>query len=498
MSPSPTHNIVRSLQLAVSISLVATAAFLLHYRTRSHSNFTDEPLASCISGAVAFIYALWAILNHRRQPDNHRWIYLHGLCCLIVCGLLFAGATLAFIYTKQGILCERLHDARDSIPFSGGQDDTSGDGSWNESSVSLGHFMGNMIAKRDLPEYEDGKQYPPGALCENTYEDMDRGCGVMGVVGAFLWLMDFCLIFGFCGSSDRYGPHGYPRRRRPGQVQPGDAEDCYPAGQRSEDNILQEDYYDSLNQRSREPHWLDHQRTKDDPRQHVQGPIPFSMQQTYFGGAMPLTPRPSTTPERPPLALNHNSSNTTRQYDTRPIAINVQPLSPPPLPRTKWEHPPDSPTPPSQTNQEPQQPQNTSIPTVSSPSDPLTPPPVIVTGPLTPPFMTTTGQQAEEPSQQESPIPGEYTMSESQGSRASSPWSPGSACYVYNPSQREYFPSYVNMAARVEQQQQQVKQSQGRNSAGSGTSATPVLRVSAPPSPAPHDQDRTADSQRVL
>ncbi|KAG0223765.1 hypothetical protein BGX31_008339, partial [Mortierella sp. GBA43] len=57
MSSSPTHNIVRAMQLAISISIVATAAFLLHYRTRSHSNFTNEPLVSCISGAVAFIYA---------------------------------------------------------------------------------------------------------------------------------------------------------------------------------------------------------------------------------------------------------------------------------------------------------------------------------------------------------------------------------------------------------------------------------------------------------
>ncbi|KAF8951947.1 hypothetical protein BGZ52_008910 [Haplosporangium bisporale] len=252
MPSSTTHNFVRIIQLCLSTSLVATAAFLLHYRTRAHANFTDEPLASCISGAVAFIYALWAILNHRRQPDKHQWIYLHGLGCFVVCGLLIAGVTLSIIFGQQGVLCEKLQEAHDY------------------------DAPGSSSVLKQL-----------GQICENYYADMDRACAVLGIIAALFWVADFCLIFGFCGSKGRYGPHREYRRR--GQVSPEDDDmesdhrDSAYGGSRDREFDAQEDYYDTLDGRKRNLEWIEH-RNRDDPKRLVQGPIPMSMQTNFYSG----------------------------------------------------------------------------------------------------------------------------------------------------------------------------------------------------------------------
>ncbi|KAF9968817.1 hypothetical protein BGZ70_005621 [Mortierella alpina] len=451
MPSSPTHNIVRALQLALSISIVATAAFLLHYRTQSHSNFTNEPLVSCISGGVAFIYALWALLNHRRQPDNHRWKYLHGLGCLVVAGLLIAGSVLAFVLGNRGVLCQQLDDA-DNIKNTG------------------------IVQKRDLPEYDDGRQYGPQERCENFYAEMDKANAVMGIVAAIVWMVDFGLIFGLCGSSGRYGPHrDYPARR--GQIAPED-EDYFPAGEgsrRTDDFYPQEDYYDTLDQRKMALDWLEQKnragtRSMDDPRSHIQEPIPLAMRQNLgVGGA-------SSNKSELPFEASENStkyhsgatSATTLNSDQHhvetgqaesPAGTVVTVLSPPPLPRPRWVQPPDSPTLPA--------PKRLQDPQLSFSSDRVS----LTEGEPTLPAESTP-QAVQQPLEQS-------TMSEPESdlqfaSAASSPryveFPPGPACYVFESSHQEFLPSYVNMAARFEQKQT-LKQSSPASSAPSSTAS---------------------------
>ncbi|KAF9158163.1 hypothetical protein DFQ26_007929 [Actinomortierella ambigua] len=65
-SSCTTHNIVRVVQLLLSISILSTAAFLLHYRVQAHANTNNEALVLVIAGAVAFLYSLWVLLSYRR------------------------------------------------------------------------------------------------------------------------------------------------------------------------------------------------------------------------------------------------------------------------------------------------------------------------------------------------------------------------------------------------------------------------------------------------
>ncbi|KAF9291009.1 hypothetical protein BGZ68_005430 [Mortierella alpina] len=438
MPSSPTHNIIRALQLALSISIVATAAFLLHYRTQAHSNFTNEPLVSCISGGVAFIYAVWAILNHRRQPDNHRWRYLHGLGCVVVAGLLIAGSVLAFVLGNRGVLCQQLEDADDV------------------------KSTRRTVVRRDLPEYEDGRQYGPRDRCENFYAEMDKANAVMGIVAAVVWMVDFGLIFGLCGSSGRYGPHrDYPARR--GQIAPED-EDYYPAGEGSrrtrgpDDFDPQEDYYDTLDQRKMALDWLEQKnragsRSMDDPRNHVQGPIPLAMRQNLSAGGA------ATNNSELPLGASGNSPNylsgatsaTTLSPDQHHVetgetestpGIVITTLSPPPLPRPRWIQPPDSPTLPAQRRfQEPQlsfSKDGVSL-TEEEPTIPADSKPHRVHPPLQPLTIPEPESDLQISSTASSPRYVEFP--------------PGPACYVFESSQQEFLPSYVNMAARFEQKQ---------------------------------------------
>ncbi|KAG0213588.1 hypothetical protein BGX28_004005 [Mortierella sp. GBA30] len=535
MPSSPTHNIVRLLQLLLSISVVSTAAFLLHYRTQSHSNFTNEPLVSCISGGVAFIYAFWALLNHRRQPDNHRWKYLHGLGCIIVCGLLIAGSVLAFVFSNQGVLCQNLKDAKDVDANS----TTSSNAGVTGAGIATGSDNGNLnniYKKRDYPQYQDGRLYSPGELCENYYAEMDKAVAVMGIVAAFMWMVDFCLIFGFCGSSGRYGPHReYPprHRRRRGQISPED-EDDYPAGEGSrphrggrEDFDPPEDYYDTLDQRKRELGWLDQRnrtgsRSLDDAKNHVQGPIPLSMRQGFFNADTSPSVVDTTVvdPARTSgyfipkeTILTSNATSTTAfsldRADAQhsplpsPAEAAVKTLSPAPFQSTKWvQQPSDSPTLLGQGRLQQPQLSFTSERT-SSLAAPLCVTAASSTGLTTVMRNTKTEENPEQLATIQQPLAPEITeTSEHEDSHipstASSPryivFPPGPACYVFESSQQEFLPSYVNMAARIEQKQT-LKQcpSTTTSVAPSSTAYSMPLSSSEPPT-----EGRTGGSQRRI
>ncbi|KAF8930089.1 hypothetical protein EDD21DRAFT_382726 [Dissophora ornata] len=522
MSSSVTHNIVRFFQLAVSISIVTTAAFLLHYRTQNHSNFANEPLASCISGAVAFIYAVWTILNHRRQPENHRWIYLHGFCCFVVGALLLACAIVAFIYSDKGYPCQSFIDGQDAASLlTGGE--LGQLGGFNDSHV---------IALGDYPPYNSGQQYGPDELCENTYEDMDKACAVMGVVGFFLWVCDFWLIFGWCGSGGQYDPHRNSSRQfRGGQVHPDDASDYYVADDtldRSEREghrnfVLDEDYYDTLDQRKREVGWLE-PRTKYDPRGHVQDPISLLVQPNFFDSSLtegaaatePVDDIPEhlwSDMQRPPVQGQvtspegiHNarmtsygvdhSSNDTVYHSTWPLEATAQMPSPHPHSQLKCRKSLDSSTLPKETMQEQSGQAQRSITPEHQRTDCSRPiPPTLIIRSATLP------QEISQPLQDvasDQELDDVANFEENIPSNSSSPRyvdvSPGPTCYVFDSSHREYLPSYVNMAARIEQKQYRKLSLKSNTASGS---ATPV------PSPSPHISEpasplTTGSSRRIM
>ncbi|KAG0250602.1 hypothetical protein BG011_008217, partial [Mortierella polycephala] len=408
----------------------------------SHSNFTNEPLVSVISGSVAFIYAVWALLNHQRQPENYRWIYLHGFCCVFVCGLLIAGSTLAFVFGKQGISCEKLQDTTDMTMLS---------------------LQTDIVKKADLLEYQDGRQYGPNDICENLYSEMDKASAILGIFAAFMWVCDFILIFGLCGSSGRYGPHRESFGRRRGQVSPDDVEDYSPAGEirqygaggggggnadgyRGTDHYPQEDSYDTLDQRKREMDWIEHQNMTD-PKRYTQAVIPLSMQQSSFYAqdlAPSQQPNDTTTANRarlsmgeaprgptPTFELDHNIGDAA--YHTKnPMETTMTTLFPPPVARTEWRTSTHSQNSAAQNRQD----QRSSI-----------------EGPLSATHGAATAMQ--DPSAQ-----GDLAAHETEDqatTASSSPhyteFPPGPACYVFESNQQEFRPSYVNMAARFEQKQ---------------------------------------------
>ncbi|KAF9297178.1 hypothetical protein BGZ88_010819 [Linnemannia elongata] len=561
MPYSRSHTLIRILQLLLSTSIVISAAFLLTYRTRSHTNFTNEPLASCISGAVAFIYASWALMNHRRQPDSRRWIYLHGFWCFLVCGLLVAGATLAFVLGKQGAPCQRIQDSRDLLQFS-----NNGSGTGHVGFDPTEGMIGSARRRRrSLPTYEDGVRYAPGQYCKNDYYILDRACAILGAVAAGMWLIDFCMIFGLCGLSGQYGQFrldehrvayagrnnnpsssmAYHHQRR-GQVGAEEylvEEDYYPAGGQAppfsrysgnhhdEDTIYNEQdqyYYDMLEQRKRELEWRDQNRTVDDPKGHVQGPIPLSMQQSYFPTAYPdnviVVREASTTANGvmgPPVRVVIRDD-----IVAVPGGVSVEEgvmtaLSPPPRPNStaivnRFVQLPDSPTLPGQEDKQGQKKDqglplqlppsmdhttsfsstgttatSTSTTTqqpTSAPTSPLTTPKTLrqKTSHQTPSNPTSTRLQHKNslPALELPPNRLLSTTTPENSTSATSPryvvYPPGPACYVFDSSQQEYLPSFVNMAARIEQKQHLKNSyslsSSPHGSVGSGTGhSTPTL-----------------------
>ncbi|KAF9295422.1 hypothetical protein BGZ74_010826 [Mortierella antarctica] len=474
MPSSITHNCVRIIQLCLSISLTTTAAILLYYRTKAHTNFTNEPLASCIAGAVAFIYALWAILNHRRHPDKHQWVYLHGLGCFVVCGLLIAGATLAIIFGIQGVSCQKLEQAHDYVEPG--------------SSSVLQQQGANFTVRVSRPEFHDDQTYAPGQICENYYADMDKACAVLGIVAALFWLADFCLIFGFCRSKGRCGPHREYRRR--GQVSPdddddieGDNRDSAYGGSRDREFDPQDDYHDTLDSRRRNLERIEH-NTREDPMRHVQGPIPMSMQTNYFSGNDSSDMKSvdqNNNPIKVVTAAPGSDQQLTLHHDcqTPPSAS----LNPPPRAQWRLIPTPESPTLPPMTTSSSQstlqldscsQEESTKPAPVRLPSDisdsltpkPAQPPPVhIQSAPSqteTKPYFNrqlSGPAAASEPVAVAGPTPLEPTSEDAAAPPTSSSpryteFPPGPACYAFDSCNHEYRPSYVNQAARNAKHQQ--------------------------------------------
>ncbi|KAG0219207.1 hypothetical protein BGX33_004271 [Mortierella sp. NVP41] len=537
MVSSRAHTLVRVLQLSTATAIVITAAFLLVYRTRLHTNFSNEPLASCISGAVAFIYASWALMNHRRQPDSDRWIYLHGFWCFLVCGLLIAGSTLAFVLGQQGAPCLWIRDSRNMLKSTtrSGSSATAGHGDTNFDDLINVNAAG-------LPTYQDGVQYAPGQHCKNDHYQLNKACAILGAVAAGLWLIDFFLIFGLCcGSSGQYGPYrrneheGIHRRRnnssntmgkpRGGQVgverYMTEEEDYYPAGGypppqpslRMSDMNGDEYYWDALEQqRKRGLEWREN-RTLDDPKGHVQGPIPMSMQQSYYATAYPnnvvIVREAMTTAEgvlSPPVKMViwddfpgvvGTSGMTALSPPPRPTStVNrfVQPLGPPTLPGVNEKQQQQE----QEDNEQTLQPLQLPGP-VESQSPPLPPPSSIaqqpqlapaspVVTPRTPrqktPKQTRLQQQHQNlPALELPPQHGQLCVAPEDSTSATSPryvvYPPGPACYVFDLSQQEYLPSYVNMAARIEQKQNLKHSNTNPNSPHGSTPSTPSIPTSS-------------------
>ncbi|GJJ69428.1 hypothetical protein EMPS_01774 [Entomortierella parvispora] len=419
-----------------------------------------------VSGALAFIYAFWAALNHRRQPDNHRWAYLHGFCCVFVCAVLIAGSTLGFILGRRGVECNRLSEQI-------------ADGTGIDSSLSKiallprkhsDNAYSSIIPSNTHPDFHDGEHYSQSDLCNNTYSEMDRACAVLGIVAALLWLLDFCLIFGLCGSSGRYGDHRNYYGGR-GQFRPDDPEeDNVPAGghtlpgggaggggfgyygeggggQVGDDRTTDPP-------RKRELDWLEN-RTRDDPQRYVQGPIPLSLQQNYFARTMAANAATAAGTSGEAMELE--------ERDTHSLVGAT--LSPPPRPRMVLE-PPDSPTLPPNLQKDKAlggEKENTTRPVAAGLSrrstglrqvaKAFTEPNTLAwvdQGPEQDLPSQVTGQQAHGALQDPS-----TTQEEDIPSTASSPryteFPPGPACYVFDSSQHEYLPSFVNVAARIEQ-----------------------------------------------
>ncbi|KAF9188346.1 hypothetical protein BGZ51_000666 [Haplosporangium sp. Z 767] len=316
---------------------------------------------------------------------------------------------------------------------------------------------------------------------------MDKACAILGVFAAFMWIWDFILIFGFCGSSGRYGPHRETSGSRRGQISPGDLEDYSPAGEVRQygpggrgnaddshrtDHYPQEDYYDTLDQRKRELDWIEHPNTAD-PKGYTQAAIPLSMQQPSFYAqdpAPPPLPNETTTagqtglsigeaPTEPISNFELNMADAAHHTNFPMETTTTTALSPPPVARTEWRQTsPVSQNSTAQTRQD----QRSSI-----------------EGPL----FTTRGATT---AMQDPSVQGGLAVHETEDqvtTASSSPryteFPPGPACYVFESNQQEFLPSYVNMAARFEQKQG-LKQSR-----------------SQPPTPVSATPPRNSSSQRI-
>ncbi|KAF9361892.1 hypothetical protein BGX26_010295 [Mortierella sp. AD094] len=287
-----------------------------------------------------------------------------------------------------------------------------------------------------------------GEMCENNYEEIDEACAVSGIVAAIMWFIDFWLIFGFCKSSghvepdDAEGPNWSARQHR----EVGGGGDGF---------VPHEDYYDTLERRKQELYkpslWT------NDPKSQAQEPIPLSVQQNFYGGPISAdslgnsiydqeqsdmerwsgTPDEATKPIQSPSAMDHNNADAVHHQFDFPTTPPAVALAPPPHPRTKWEYYPGSLI---QTDGSP-------ITIQRSASGPIAL--SVLQGPTQHPPPHTADAS---PSQHAITKPDEQSYpTTSTPSCIESP--PGSSCYVFNSSQQIYLPSFVNMAARIEQKQ---------------------------------------------
>jgi len=376
------------------------------------------------------------------------------------------------------------------------------------------------------PDHRSGQQYDQTNLCTNTYSEMDQACAVLGIVAALLWLLDFCLILGLCGSSGRYGEHRNYYGGR-GQFGPEDPEeDDIPAGGHTlpgggaggggfgyygeghgggGQQVGDDRFYDYTSDphRKRELEWLEN-RTRDDPQRHVQGPIPLSMQLNYLSG---ITTPPVSTVAGTTAAATASASG--EREDQHSLAGAT--LSPPPRPKVLVE-PPDSPTLPSALQKEKMMAaeREKTTPPVSvglsrnstgvkraakapAASGTLAPVDQELDHPLAHDMPS---QVVDQPAQDEALQDHVVTQDEVPFTASSSRYiefPPGPACYVFDSSQHEYLPSFVNMAARIEKKHS-LKHTLSHSSTGDGddvgtpgTATTP--RVGTP---------RRVDSPRVM
>ncbi|KAF9122190.1 hypothetical protein BGW39_009975, partial [Mortierella sp. 14UC] len=474
-----------------------------------------------------------------------------------------------------GALCQRIRDSMDLLKFPNGSS-SSGDGSSSRGSSPVddlitmtSEFAGGAAAAASLPEYQNGLRYAPGQYCKNDHYMLDKACAILGAIAAGMWLIDFCLIFGFCGSSGQYGPYrrnehlgsrsgghrqssggggggmGNHHQRR-GQVGAEEymiEEDYYPAGGHPPPmrhqlsghdgegaTIYSEQdryYYDLLEQRKRELEWREN-RTLDDPKGHVQGPIPLSMQQSYYPTIYPnnvVVVREAITTGgvvSPPVRMVVRDD-----FATFGGLHGMTALSPPPRPFSssitaapataaaagaRLVQLPDSPTLPGQEKAQQQQqekqdqegqPQPLQFPIPAEPSIPqpaaIAPIPTAPQSPLSTPrtprqktpkqtLSTSRLQQQNILPTLELPPRQQFlnVTTPEESTSATSPryviYPPGPACYVFDASQQEYLPSFVNMAARIEQKQN-LKHSFSLSSSSHGSIATAPAAMEAVTSP---------------
>ncbi|KAF9133500.1 hypothetical protein BGX30_012272 [Mortierella sp. GBA39] len=425
------------------------------------------------------------------------------------------------------------------------------------------------LTKRSLPTYQDGVQYAPGQYCKNDYYILDRACAILGFVAAGMWLIDFCLIFGLCGSSGQYGLFRRNEHRvtvagrnnnpsssmachhqRRGQVGADEymvGEDYYPAGGQAlpslrhpgnhhdGDTIYNEQdqyYYDLLEQRKQELEWRDQNRTVDDAKGHVQGPIPLSMQQSYYATAYPdnvVAVRETLMAADgvliPPVRMVIGDDFIVVPGGTDVGEGVMTALSPPPRPSStavvnRFVQLPDSPTLPGQEDKQRKEkdqgqlPQPLQLPSpmnhttsfssigttttststttqqpTPAPTSPLVTPktPRLKTSRQTSSTSTSTRLQHKN-SLSALELPPHQPLSTTtpeDSTSATSPryvvYPPGPACYVFDSSHQEYLPSFVNMAARIEQKQY-LKRSYSLSSSSPG-SVGPCTSPSTPTLP---------------
>ncbi|KAG0054185.1 hypothetical protein BGZ83_011795 [Gryganskiella cystojenkinii] len=494
---------------------------------QAHTNFTNEPLVMVVSGAVAFIYALWAVLNHRRQPEQRRmeqrrWAYLHGIVCLFVCAVLVAGSTLGLVLLHQGVLCNKIGQAVEP---------------------GATPIMDNVEIVHHYPSYNTGQRYREDEICRNTYSEMDRACYVIGYVAAMVWVIDFCLIIGFCWSTGRYGEHReYDRRGQRGQFGPDDPEeDDFPAGghtlpggggaggglgfygeaQSTGNNRVgamgnEDDLYYDVQERKRGLNYDLENRTRDDPQMHVQGPIPMSMQQYYFSGVKEPATRSSASPRAAAAIADANLVQTTLSPPPRPrAAILIQPQDSPTLPidlaqekasfttagtavaETESNLPSTTLTNHESKNLPSAEEKTGHVESVAVESNTIAPDAPLHSYPAT----SDRSQPKQQQQQQDevttlldpSPWNREDTGADLQqqqevpSSTASSPryvvFPPGPACYVFDSDQHEYLPSFVNVAARIEQKHLSKRDGSESGNVTSTAATIPLapLHAGAPP-----------------
>ncbi|KAG0222640.1 hypothetical protein BGW41_005885 [Actinomortierella wolfii] len=125
--------------------------------------------------------------------------------------LLLASAIFAFVMGEQGVPCKTLKEGDEvgqsftpvstnrllrATPSLIGSDSSaqllnSHQYQKRGDATIVGHVF---LSRRELPEYQPGKEYGSGDICQNVYMDLDYACGVMSCLAVVLWGLDFMYI----------------------------------------------------------------------------------------------------------------------------------------------------------------------------------------------------------------------------------------------------------------------------------------------------------------